>query len=145
LPGSAATAASSRLRRRPKQRVRETQAMLDPWSPGGQEILGSQLFAASLFPYLGFLWTLNQARTKYPESTGVTTQLVFAFTFLLVFVFATIPAGIYAKTHYGTALANVDWLHGSAESLLTVTNLLIALALRDVLRKAKQHQQQLDD
>lgn len=30
-----------------------------------------------------------------------------------------------AKTHYGTALANVDWLHGSAESLLTVTNLLI--------------------
>jgi hypothetical protein len=30
-----------------------------------------------------------------------------------------------AKTHYGTALANVDWLHGSAESLLTITNLLI--------------------
>jgi hypothetical protein len=30
-----------------------------------------------------------------------------------------------AKTHYGTSLANVDWLHGSAESLLTVTNLLI--------------------
>ncbi len=27
--------------------------------------------------------------------------------------------------HYGTSLANVDWLHGSAESLLTVTNLLI--------------------
>jgi hypothetical protein len=30
-----------------------------------------------------------------------------------------------AKTAYGTALANVDWLHGSAESLLTITNLLI--------------------
>lgn len=30
-----------------------------------------------------------------------------------------------AKTHYGTSLANVDWLHGSAEALLTVTNLLI--------------------
>jgi hypothetical protein len=30
-----------------------------------------------------------------------------------------------AKTHYGTSLANVDWLHGSAESLLTITNLLI--------------------
>jgi len=111
--------------------------MLDPWSPGGQEALGSQLFAASLFPYLGFLWTLNQARTKYPEETGVTKQVVFAFTFLLVFVFATIPAGIYAKVHYHTALANVDWLHGTAESLLTVTNLLIAFALRDVLRTAK--------
>jgi hypothetical protein len=33
--------------------------------------------------------------------------------------------GIAAKTHYGTSLANVDWLHGSAESLLTITNLLI--------------------
>ena len=47
------------------------------------------------------------------------------FYFLLAFVFATIPAGIYAKVEYGTSLSNVDWLHGTAESLLTVTNLLI--------------------
>lgn len=26
---------------------------------------------------------------------------------------------------YGKSLANVDWLHGSAESLLTITNLFI--------------------
>jgi hypothetical protein len=26
---------------------------------------------------------------------------------------------------YGVSLADVDWLHGSAEALLTVTNLLI--------------------
>jgi hypothetical protein len=39
---------------------------------------------------------------------------------------ALVPAvAAAAKTHYGTSLANVDWLHGSAESLLTVTNLLI--------------------
>lgn len=30
-----------------------------------------------------------------------------------------------AKTKVGTTLANVDWLHGPAESLLTITNLLI--------------------
>lgn len=30
-----------------------------------------------------------------------------------------------AKIHYNTSLSNVDWLHGSAESMLTVTNLLI--------------------
>lgn len=30
-----------------------------------------------------------------------------------------------AKVKYGTILANVDYLHGSAESLLTITNLLI--------------------
>lgn len=39
---------------------------------------------------------------------------------------ALVPAvAAAAKTHYGTSLANVDWLHGSAESLLTITNLLI--------------------
>ena len=48
-----------------------------------------------------------------------------SFYFLLVFVFGTIPAGLYAKQHYNSILANVDYLHGSAESLLTVTNLLI--------------------
>lgn len=37
--------------------------------------------------------------------------------------------------HYGTSLANVDWLHGSAESLLTLTNLFIVLGLRAALRK----------
>jgi hypothetical protein len=53
-----------------------------------------------------------------------------------VFVFATIPAGIYAKTHYHDILANVDWLHGSAESLLTITNLLIAVGFRNAMRPA---------
>lgn len=62
---------------------------------------------------------------------------LFGFYFLLVFVGATIPAGIYAKTHYHTTLANVDWLHGSAESLLTVTNLLIVLGFRSAIREAE--------
>lgn len=42
-----------------------------------------------------------------------------------------------AKLHYGTSLSNVDWLHGGAESLLTLTNLLIVLGLREALRKLK--------
>ena len=37
--------------------------------------------------------------------------------------------------HYGTSLSNVDWLHGGAESMLTLTNLFIVLGLRDALRK----------
>lgn len=40
-----------------------------------------------------------------------------------------------AKVHYGTSLSNVDWLHGGAESLLTLTNLFIVLGLRRALRK----------
>lgn len=41
-----------------------------------------------------------------------------------------------AKVHYGVSLANVDWLHGTAESLLTITNLLIVLGLRQGIRDA---------
>eukprot|EP00878_Enallax_costatus_P004453 GHUV01004693.1.p1 GENE.GHUV01004693.1~~GHUV01004693.1.p1 ORF type:complete len:231 (+),score=70.57 GHUV01004693.1:362-1054(+) len=92
--------------------------------------LASQLFAASLFPYLGFLFHLTRSG-QAPRLT------LFGFYFLLAFVGATIPAGIYAKTHYGTSLANVDWLHGSAESLLTVTNLFIVLGLRQAIRQAE--------
>jgi hypothetical protein len=45
---------------------------------------------------------------------------------------------IAAKVHYGTSLSNVDWLHGSAESLLTLTNLFIVLGLRGALRKLEE-------
>jgi hypothetical protein len=38
---------------------------------------------------------------------------------------------------YGTSLANVDWLHGGAESLLTVTNLLLVVGLRRAIRDAE--------
>ncbi|KIY92784.1 hypothetical protein MNEG_15179 [Monoraphidium neglectum] len=92
--------------------------------------IASQLFAFSLFPYLAFLYFLTRS--------GQTPRTVlFGFYFLLAFVGATIPAGIYAKTHYGTSLANVDWLHGSAESLLTITNLLLVLGLRQAIREAE--------
>ncbi|XP_057864528.1 uncharacterized protein LOC131072404 isoform X5 [Cryptomeria japonica] len=54
-----------------------------------------------------------------------------------------VPAGIYAKIHYGTSLSNVDWLHGSAESLLTLTNLFIVLGLREGLRKEESQKMTL--
>jgi len=34
---------------------------------------------------------------------------------------------------YGVSLADSDWLHGSAESLLTVTNLVTVVAFRQAL------------
>lgn len=66
-------------------------------------------------------------------ATGCPQLANFGFRFLLVFVFATIPAGIYAKQAYGDILANIDLLHGSAESLLTLTNLFIVLGFRQAL------------
>lgn len=38
--------------------------------------------------------------------------------------------GDSAKTQYNEILANVDYLHGIAESFLTITNLLIVAAFR---------------
>ncbi|KVH90003.1 uncharacterized protein LOC112521567 [Cynara cardunculus var. scolymus] len=103
---------------------------VDPWSPTiDSQSIASQLFAFSLFPYIGFLYFITRSNSA-PKLT------LFGFYFLLAFVGATIPAGIYAKVHYGTSLSNVDWLHGGAESLLTLTNLFIVIGLRQALRKA---------
>lgn len=84
------------------------------------------LFAISLFPYLGFLWFLTRSG-KAPRLASI------GFYMLLVFVVITIPAGIYAKSHYGTELANVDWLHGSAEIFLTLSNILVVLGFRQAV------------
>lgn len=62
--------------------------------------LAPQLFAASLFPYLGFLWFLTKSG-KVPQLT------VYGFYFLLVFVGATIPAGIYGELGNGVVLVSV--------------------------------------
>jgi Protein of unknown function (DUF3593) len=84
------------------------------------------LFALSLFPYLGFLWFITRSR-QTPRLALI------GFYTLLVFVGVTIPAGIYAKVHYGESLANVDWLHGSAESFLTLSNILVVLGFRQAI------------
>jgi hypothetical protein len=86
------------------------------------------LFAVSLFPYLGFLWFLTRS--------GQAPRLaVVGFYLLLLFVVITIPAGIYAKVAYGEELANVDWLHGSAESFLTLSNIFVVLGFRQALSR----------
>ncbi|XP_010430565.1 PREDICTED: uncharacterized protein LOC104714800 isoform X1 [Camelina sativa] len=112
---------------------------VDPWAPTiDSQSIASQLFAVSLFPYIGFLYFLTKSKSA-PKLT------LFGFYFLLAFVGATIPAGIYAKVHYGTSLSNVDWLHGGAESLLALTNLFIVLGLRQALRKPDDDDDDDDD
>lgn len=89
------------------------------------------LFALSLFPYLGFLWFITRSG-KAPRLALI------GFYVLLIFVAVTIPAGIYANVHYGKNLANVDWLHGSAEFFLTLSNILVVLGFREgILAKQK--------
>jgi hypothetical protein len=88
------------------------------------------LFAISLFPYLGFLYFMTRSGKTPPLA-------LIGFYALLVFVVVTIPAGIYAKVHYGEALANVDWLHGGAEFFLTLSNILVVLGFSQAIKQAK--------
>lgn len=101
------------------------------------ETLPQNLFAFSIVPYAGFLFHLTRSK-QAPKLT------LFGFYFLLVFVFATIPAGIYAKNVYGTTLANVDYLHGSAEFMLTLTNLFVVLGLRQAIREKERENATID-
>lgn len=89
------------------------------------------LFALSLFPYLGFLWFLT-------KSQQTPRLALIGFYVLLIFVAVTIPAGIYAKQVYDAELANVDWLHGSAELFLTLSNVLVALGFRQAVVKLRR-------
>ncbi|MBD2100617.1 DUF3593 domain-containing protein [Leptolyngbya sp. FACHB-261] len=88
------------------------------------------LFGLSLFPYLLFLWFLTRS--------GQTPRLALVgFYMTLVFVAVTIPAGIYAKVAHQANLADIDWLHGGAESFLTLANILVALGFKQALDQAK--------
>lgn len=60
------------------------------YGPAALQSLASQLFAMSLFPYLAFLFFLTRSG-KAPRLTLI------GFWFLLAFVGATIPAGIYGE------------------------------------------------
>ncbi|CAI9094283.1 OLC1v1029995C1 [Oldenlandia corymbosa var. corymbosa] len=111
--------------------VRGSFLPVDPWAPNvnvDSQSIASQLFAFSLFPYLGFLYYITKSKSA-PKLT------LFGFYFLLAFVGATSLVFLDSKVHYGTSLSNVDWLHGSAESLLTLSNLFVVLGLREALRK----------
>ena len=91
------------------------------------ETLAGPLFGLSLFPYLAFIYFLNVDESECPKG------VVVGFAACLLFVFLTIPAAIAAKVLYDVSLANCDWLHGSAESMLTITNLATVIPFRQAL------------
>mmetsp|Transcript_6973 Transcript_6973/g.10820 ORF Transcript_6973/g.10820 Transcript_6973/m.10820 type:complete len:550 (+) Transcript_6973:57-1706(+) len=96
------------------------------FSDQGQNLAGI-FFQASLLPYLGFLYFLSFRGNRTPNLGN------FGWQYLLLFVLGTIPSGIITKSVYGLSLANVDWLHGGAEALLTMTNVLIVLGFREAM------------
>ena len=89
--------------------------------------LAGPLFGVSLFPYLAFLYFIRQ------PVNGLSDTAKSGFTFLLVFVFSTIITAIVSTKTFGLTLADVDWLHGDAEQLLTLTNVINVVGLKTTL------------
>ena len=129
--------------------LRVADVSVDAWSVGGGSALAlfgerfagieTKLFQAGLLPYLVYLYFLGKKETATPRAS------LFGARFLLLFVAATIPAGIVAKTSYGDILANVDVLHGSSETLLSVSNFLFAFGFHEALEKSRKKNKNGDD
>ena len=80
----------------------------------------SPLFVLSLIPYLAFLWWARQVRA-FPRLA------LRGFQLTLLFVAVRIVAAVVAQLHLAKQLADVDPLHGGAESFLTLSNLFVVL------------------
>ena len=84
------------------------------------------LFAASIFPYAFFLFYLNKI-----ESVNQLVKTGYSLTVL--FVFITIVISIYTLNYYDSTLVEVDFLHGLAESFLTLSDFVILLGFIKIL------------
>jgi len=84
------------------------------------------LFAASIFPYAIFLFYLYKIKSV--------NQLVkTGYSLTVLFVFITIVVSIYSLNYYDKTLVEVDFLHGLAESFLTLSDFVILLGFIKIL------------
>ena len=85
------------------------------------------LFASSIIPYAIFLFYLYKIKSlnKFVK-TG--------FSLTVLFVFITIIVSIFALNYYDKSLVEVDFLHGSAEFFLTLSDFIILLGFIKMLK-----------
>jgi len=86
------------------------------------------LFAASIIPYAIFLFYLFKIKSlnKFVK-TG--------FSLTVLFVFITIVVSIFTLSYYNKSLVEIDFLHGSAEFFLTLSDFIILLGFFKMLNK----------
>ena len=84
------------------------------------------LFAASIIPYTIFLFYLYQIKS-------VNKLIKTGYSLTVLFVFITIVVSIYTLNYYDKTLVEVDFLHGLAESFLTVSDFVILLGFIKIL------------
>ena len=78
------------------------------------------LFAASIIPYAIFLFYLYKIKS-------VNNFVKTGFSLTVLFVFITILVSIFTLNYYDKTLVEVDFLHGFAESFLTISDLVILI------------------
>ena len=84
------------------------------------------LFAASIFPYAIFLFYLYKIKC-------VNNLVKTGYSLTVLFVFITIVISIYTLNYYDKTLVEVDFLHGLAESFLTLSDFVILLGFIKIL------------
>ena len=84
------------------------------------------LFAVSIIPYAIFLFYLYKINSfnKFVK-TG--------FSLTVLFVFITILVSIFTLNYYGKTLVKIDFLHGFAESFLTLSDFFILFGFIKIL------------
>ena len=76
------------------------------------------LFAMSIIPYAIFLFYLYQIKS-------VNNFVKTGFSLTVLFVLITILVSIFTLNYYDKTLVEVDYLHGLAESFLTLSDFVI--------------------
>ena len=76
------------------------------------------LFAVSIIPYAIFLFYLYKINS-------VNTFVKTGYSLTVLFVFITILVSIFTLNYYDKTLVEVDFLHGFAESFLTLSDFVI--------------------
>ena len=84
------------------------------------------LFAASISPYAIFLFYLYKIKS-------VNKLVKTGYSLTVLFVFITIVVSIYTLNYYDKTLVEVDFLHGLAESFLTLSDLVILMGFIKIL------------
>ena len=84
------------------------------------------LFAASIFPYAIFLYYLYKIKS-------VNKLVKTGYSLTVLFVFITIVISIYTLNYYDKTLVEVDFLHGLAESFLTLSDFVILVGFIKIL------------
>ena len=84
------------------------------------------LFAGSIIPYAIFLFFLYKIKS-------VNKLVKTGYSLTVLFVFITILVSLYTLNYYDKTLVEVDFLHGLAESFLTLSDFVILFGFIKIL------------